>query len=292
MIPLEFPILLLLIPLGLFVVAKLVRQRSGLGFSSATLLKGVGVGLPLLRIEQLFLAIFVIAGSLILARPIRSVKNSQPVYQQARDIAVVLDISGSMTSDEKLKTAKDVIAGFIISRSQDRIALLSFDIKAFLEWPLSVDHDALVYRLRHISTGGGTRISSGIIAGLKHLRQFGQNPGAIIIVSDGSSEVTPEEKNLIESNLGTTKLYWIWIDGGESDDLSLQFGGYIRSIGGNVFRGRVADLGRMFAEVDQLEASPVIWRQQVTTIYEFGILPQLALLGLLFAGLTNQLREV
>lgn len=288
----EFPIFLFLIPLGLVAVAKLVRQKSGLGFSSAALLAGIGTRLPLLFLERVFLSIFVVAGSLILARPIRSVKNSEPIYQQARDIAVVLDVSGSMMTKEKLKTAKDVIAEFVVGRPQDRAALLTFDTRAFLEWPLSVDHDALAYRLKHVSIRGGTRISVGIIAGLKHLRQFGQNSGAIIIVSDGSSEITPEEKTLIESNLGGTRFYWIWIDGGEPDELSDQFGDYVKSIGGEVFRGQVTELGRIFSEIDRLETSPVIWQQHVTTVYRFGVLPQLALVSLLLAGLTNMLREI
>lgn len=290
---LEFPIFLFLIPLGLFAVAKLVRQKSGIGFSSAALLKGIGVvGLPLLRLEQLGLAVFVIAASLILARPTRSVKSSEPVYQQARDIAVVLDISGSMTAEEKLKIAKDVIADFVSRRPQDQIALISFDTRAFLEWPLSLDHDALVYRLRRIATGGGTRISSGIIAGLKHLRSHGQNPGAILVVSDGGSEITPEEKGAIESNLGETRLYWIWIESGEPDELAEQFGDYVTRLGGKVFRGKITQLGQIFTEIDQLEASPVVWQQHVTTVYRFGVLPQIALVSLLLAGLTNMLREI
>lgn len=288
----EFPIFLFLIPLGFFTIVKLVHQKSGLGFSSAALLKGVGVGFPLLRLEQLFLAVFIVSGSLILSRPIRSVKNSEPIYQQARDIAVVLDISGSMSAEERLIKAKDVIAEFVIRRPQDRVALVSFDTRAVLEWPLSVDHDALVYRLRRIGIGGGTRISVGIIAGLKHLRSLGQNPGAIIVVSDGGSEITPEEKGLIESNLGDTRLYWIWIEGGEADELAEQFGDYVTSLGGKVFRGQITQLGQIFSEIDQLEASPVVWQQHVTTVYRFGILPQLALISLLLAGLVNIFREV
>ncbi len=290
---LEYPAFLLLIPLGLVAVFKLVRQKSGIGFSSATLLEGIGTGFSPLFFERLFLSIFVAAGSLILAQPTRLVKNSVPIYKEARDLSLVLDVSGSMTGDS-INTATSVITEFVALRPQDRIALFVFNTSAFLEWPLSLDHETLIFRLNHAVPDGGTRIAAGVIAGLEHQQRYGKNPGAVIVVSDGGSIVTPEEKSAIETALGKTKLYWIWISekGAEEDQMAQQFGVYVTSLGGKVYRGGVDELSEIFREINKLETSPVLQQQHVTNVYDFGILPLAALVSLLLAGVVNTVREI
>lgn len=291
-IPLEYPGFLFLIPLGLIAVWKLVRQKGAIGFSS-TLLEGIRIRFSLLILERLFLAVFITSGVLILARPIQFVRNSVPVYQEARDITVVLDISGSMWEGggEKMITAVTVISEFVTNRPADRVALVVFDTYAYLEWPLSPDHGELLYRLDNVRNGGGTTIASGIIVGLRHQQQFGQNPGAIIVVSDGISTVTAEEKKAVETALGQTKLYMIWI-GDPDQQLAREFGEYLRSLGGKVYRGETEELDEFFRQIDKLEASPVAWEQQVTTVYHFGLLPLAALISLLSAALVDITREV
>ena len=291
-IPLEQPWFLLLIPLGVVAVWKLVRQKGGIGFSTAALLEGIRVGASLLLMERILLIGFIVAGAVILARPTRIVKSAVPVYKESRDILLVLDVSGSMsdTASRKIKTAKSVIAEFVAGRPQDRIALFVFENRAFLEWPLSVDHQTLVARLTSVSGGGGTTISTGIIAALEHQAQFGKSRGAVIVVSDGVSEVKPEEREAIESALGKTKIYWIWIGG--SDKLALEFGEYVESLGGKVYQGEAKDLAEIFSEISRLETSPVVWEQHITTVYRFGALPLTAFLSLLGAGLIDLLREV
>lgn len=291
----EYPLFLLLIPAGLIAVWKLVRQKSVIGFSSASLLIGTRVRLPLLVFERIALAVFVIAGILILARPIRLERTATPVYQEARDITIALDISGSMRWGEgnNLTVAIGVISEFVAARPQDRIALFVFDTASYLEWPLSVDHDIIIYRLQHLGDGGGTVISSGITDALEHQAQFGQNSGAVIVVSDGASSVSAVQKEAIENALGDTKLYWIWIvEGVAGDPLALVFGDYVRSLGGGVYRGETEELESFFAEISQLESSPVVWENIITTEYQFGLLPLAALIGALGAGLLHLFREV
>ncbi len=290
---LEYPVFLLFIPLGLVVVFKLVRQKSGIGFSSTTLLKGIGAGLPLLLAERLCLSVFVVAASLILARPTQLIRNTVPIYSQARDITLILDISGSMTGDN-INAATSVITEFVVGRPQDRIALFVFNTAAFLEWPLSLDHETLVYRLDHADVHGGTRIAAGVIAALKHQQDYGKNPGAIIVVSDGGSDVTPQEKGAIETNLGQTQLYWIWISekGAEDDKQAQEFALYVTSIHGKVYRGGTSDLAEIFREINQLETSPVLLEQHITSVYNFGLLPLVALVSLLLAGVMNTIREI
>lgn len=113
----------------------------------------------------------------------------------------------------------------------------------------------------------------------------------MIILSDGISEVKPEEKLTIKRSLGKTKLYWILIGSGD-DDLTRDFERYIKSLGGTVYLGEAADLKRIFGEISKLESSPVTMEEKVTTTYRFGILPLLAFVSLLIAGAIEMWREV
>ncbi len=296
-LPFEFPLFLVLIPVGILIIWKLVRQKGGIGISTIKLLKGMRLGISILFLERLLLSVFLVTSLMILARPIQVTKKAVPVYKQARDISIALDMSGSMNdknkgSDRTKKiAAHEVITQFVMGRPQDRIALIGFENKAHLEWPLSLDHEALIYRLGVAEGGGGTTISAGIIAALKHHRLYGKNPGAVIVISDGVSDVTAEEKSEIEENLGDTRLYFIRI-GKDASELIAIFEEYFKSLGGKVYHGEAKDLPAIFNEISKLESSPVIWEQKVTTVYRFGILPQIAFLCLLLAGLIEMLREV
>ena len=68
------------------------------------------------------------------------------------DIAVALDLSGSMISEDfvvggqrvnRFNMAKSVLKGFIEKRPSDRIGLIVFATQAFIATPLTLDHDFL-----------------------------------------------------------------------------------------------------------------------------------------------------
>lgn len=280
MIPLEYPGFLVFM-LVLFVVWRLVRQKGVIGFTVP--LAGIRLPFSLLTLERLFLGLFFTVSIVILARPIQVTKRAVSVFRDAGDIAIVIDISGSM-QNERLDTAVDVIAEFVESRPGDRIALISFNDYAYLDWPLSADHEALIYRLRQLYAYAGTQIASGLIEGLTHLQELGENPGAIIVVSDGASKVKPEEKITIESALGKTRLFWIWI-GDQTDADAIAFEQYFRSLGGNVYNAEIGELSEMLTQISELEMSPVLWEQQVSSTYQFGVLQMVAIVGLILAGL-------
>lgn len=291
---LQQPWFLLLIPLGLFLIWKQFRQKSGLGFSTK-LLTGLTLKLSPLQLERIFLSIFLICSTILLAQPTQSLRTSIPISQQARDIVIVVDISGSMQATKdgsKLKTAIEVITEFANERPSDLLALITFDSKAYLEWPLSSDHQSLIYRLNHLPQGGGTVISNGFLTGLNHLQQYGHNSGAIIIVSDGASEVTFEERQAIEKKLGNTRVYWIWIKDDTDVELAEEFGAYVKSLDGKVYQGELGQLDQFFSEISKLESSPVVWENQTVTHYYYGPLPYLSLGSLILAAILHFLREV
>lgn len=278
---LEKPLFLLVIPVGIALVWLLVRQRPKVGFSKIELSDGMW-SVPFNLLQKLLLTLAVVLLGIALAKPVRYTTTAVPVYVQARDIVLCLDISGSMGSNPvgvsgsgatKLVLAKSVISNFISARPQDRISIVTFDTRAYLDWPLSIDHRALLARLKQIKQNGGTEIGVGMIAALEQLALFGNQEGAVIILSDGISSLKPAQIDTIGQLIAQTQpqLYWVVI-GSQSDALTVQFGKYIEGWGGKVYQTTAAELQQVFDEISQLEASPVVYEQSVTSRVEFGSL--------------------
>ena len=275
---LEKPLFLLVIPVGIALVWLLVRQRVKVGFSQNELLTGMP-NIPLNLVQKLVLSLAIGLLGIALAQPMRYTTTPVPVYVQARDIVISLDISGSMISTVpiggkltgKLTLAKSVIEDFVAARPQDRISIVVFDTRSFLEWSFSIDHRALLMQLEQIKTTGGTQIGQGLTVALEQLVLYGNQEGAVILLSDGESELKPEEKEKIELLLAQTHphLYWITI-GDQNNPLTVKFRGYVAGWGGKVYLISPEELQEVFDEISQLESSPVVYEQSATTRVEFG----------------------
>ena len=196
------PDLLLLVPLAwvLVVLARRWRGRPAvLRWSSRDLLRGAPAGwraqvrpfaflLPLIAIGLLGVA---------LAQP-RLAHDKEVVKGEGIDIAMVLDISGSMRAldfepEDRLGVAKRTIREFVAGRSQDRISLVVFAAKAFTQCPLTLDYDVLTGFLDEIEVGlidDGTAIGLGIATGVKRLARSEAESKVVILLTDGVNNVT------------------------------------------------------------------------------------------------------
>ena len=152
--------------------------------------------LPCLRLLCLALAI------VALARP-QIVDKEDTVRRRGIDLVVALDLSTSMLAEDeaggeprrnRLAVAKEVLAGFIDGRKDDRIGLVAFAARPYPAAPLTFDHAWLQAAVARLQTGmieDGTAIGDAILAALNRLR--GTAPGAaagsqaIILLTDGRS---------------------------------------------------------------------------------------------------------
>ena len=80
-----------------------------------------------------------------LARP-QFVQGRETITGEGVDIALALDISGSMASldfepQNRLQASKQVINDFVTERPYDRIGLVIFSNEAFSQSPLTLDHN-------------------------------------------------------------------------------------------------------------------------------------------------------
>lgn len=135
-----------------------------------------------------------------LARP-QSFSTGENVYTEGIDIAVLLDLSGSMLAEDlkpnRLEAAKNVIDEFIAGRTSDKIGLVVFAGKSFTQCPLTIDYSVLRNLLSEIESGmivDGTAIGLAIANGVNRLKDSKAKSKIIILLTDGinnAGEIDP-----------------------------------------------------------------------------------------------------
>jgi Ca-activated chloride channel family protein len=161
-------------------ILNVTQTRSG-GFLSA--------------LRWFILALFIIA----LAQP-RLTKSETKVTASGIDIAVALDMSGSMASEDfevgrgrlsRLDMAKQVLKKFIEKRPSDRIGLVVFGTQAYIATPLTLDHDFLVRNIARLELGAidgnQTAIGSGLSTAINRLRELKSKSKIVILMTDGQN---------------------------------------------------------------------------------------------------------
>jgi Ca-activated chloride channel family protein len=190
----EFLYALVLIPL--LVVWYIRRHREAtVDLRFSTLLPFSGVkptvkermrhGPFALRLVVLFL---LIVG---FARPQTS-SQGENIYTEGIDIALLLDISGSMLAEDfkpnRIEAAKDVAQGFIDGRTNDRIGLVIFAGQSFTQCPMTLDYRVLKTLLQQVKSGvveDGTAIGMAIAQGVNRLRESKVRSKVMILLTDG-----------------------------------------------------------------------------------------------------------
>jgi Ca-activated chloride channel family protein len=147
-------------------------------------------------LRALAVALLIVA----LARP-QNFSSGENIYTEGIDIAMVLDISGSMLAEDlkpnRIEAAKNVIRDFIKGRTSDRIGLVIFARDSFTQCPLTIDYSVLLNLLSQVKMGmieDGTAIGNAIANGVNRLKDSKSKSKIIILLTDGvnnSGEVDP-----------------------------------------------------------------------------------------------------
>ena len=176
------------------------------------------------RIGKFVTTAAVILLIIALARP-QILEGNLPVHEKGIDIAIVLDVSGSMQSVDfepsRLAVALETIDKFIRQRPQDRISLVIFAGEAYTKIPLTLDHNIIRESLKEVSTDSvnedGTAIGMAISVGINRLKKSDAASRIILIVTDGDNNagaISPEAASELAKELGI-KIYTI---GGGTDE--------------------------------------------------------------------------
>jgi len=191
---------LLVVPVILGLMPFILKKRSrpgSLQYADISLARQAGRSwrvlaqpvLPILRL--LSMALVIIA----LARP-QSGQAREVVHGDGVDIALALDISGSMSSldfqpQNRLEAAKQVIADFVKQRSYDRLGLVVFASNAFSQSPPTIDHAVLLRLLEQVKLApelkiqDGTAIGLGLANAANMLKDSQVKSKIVILLTDG-----------------------------------------------------------------------------------------------------------
>jgi Ca-activated chloride channel family protein len=178
-------------------------------YSSVQLVRGIvnvtrtRSGAFLAALRWLILALLIIA----LAQP-RLTHSETRVTASGVDIAVALDMSGSMASEDfeaprealisgspgrlsRLEMAKKVLKTFIEKRPSDRIGVVAFATQAFIACPLTLDHDFLLENIARLELGtiddSRTAIGSALSTAVNRLRDLKSKSKIVILMTDGQN---------------------------------------------------------------------------------------------------------
>lgn len=145
----------------------------------------------------LFMVIWVLL-TLAVAGP-RWVGNPLPLTRDGRNIMLVLDISGSMELMDmmldgrpvnRLMVVKRSAEQFVRERSGDKIGLILFGTRAYLQTPLTYDRHSILMRIEDATIGlAGKTTSIGDALGLavKRLQDVPPQGRVIILLTDGAN---------------------------------------------------------------------------------------------------------
>ncbi|MCA0906996.1 VWA domain-containing protein [Ruegeria marisrubri] len=144
------------------------------------------------------LILWIIWGLMIFA--LSGPRQLQPVSAlkvSGRDLAIVLDLSGSMVRDDfhldgrqitRLQAVTRVGSEFARRRAGDRVALIVFGSEAYFATPFTFDTEAVARRIQEATigiSGRATNISDGLGLALKRLANSQAASRVVILLSDG-----------------------------------------------------------------------------------------------------------
>ncbi len=228
------------------------------------------------------------------ARPVW-VGDSVEIPVSGRDLMLAVDLSGSMEEQDfilngqvvdRLTATKAVAGDFIRKRTGDRIGLVLFGDRAYVQVPLTFDRQTVLQLLNESALGlAGQRTAIGDAIGLalKRLQNSPEKNRVLILMTDGANtagSVTPLDAADMAAAKGL-KIYTVGI-GSESNEMRDMFGFQLLNpnadldettlkaiaakTGGQYFRARdTQEFQKIYADLDRLE--PVIksaeyWRPQ------------------------------
>lgn len=198
-----------------------------------------------------------------------------------RDLMLCIDISGSMNETDlysgnsratRMSVVKYVAQDFISRRSGDRIGLIMFGTKAYVQSPLTHDHETVQHFLAEAVVGlagKSTAIGDAIGLGVKRLRDRPAESRVLVLLTDGENSegaVDPLEAARLAAD-NNIRVHTIGVGsdatGGllgralgmrnsQLDERTLQT--IAELTGGQYFRARdQQELRKIYREIDRLE---------------------------------------
>ena len=166
----------------------------------------------LFAIKFILLAIAMAVGILAEMNPRRPGEGDDSSTRKGIDVAIALDVSKSMLATDlapdRLERAKQFISKLMNEMPDDRIALVLFAGKAYLQMPLTIDHGAAQLFVSSASPDAvpqqGTVISEALNMSARVFNSEEKRYKAIVLISDGEDhdeEAVKTAKDLAEQGV-------------------------------------------------------------------------------------------
>lgn len=212
--------------------------------------------------------------------------ESVNVATSGRDLLMLIDLSDSMRIDDmtvagqptqRIDVVKSVATDFIQRRGGDRIGLVLFGQRAYLQTPLTLDHNAVAVQLQEALpgfAGSSTAIGDALGMATKRLRDRPSASRVMILLSDGANTFgsEPLDATQVAIDVGI-KIHTIAFGGTEhtaineagqaviinpSGDLDTETLSTIAvATGGRYFRAKNStELEQIYQLIDDLEPTP------------------------------------
>jgi len=268
---------------------KYLRQRGNqprLELSLSVPLKQNRLSLVLSYVPMIIQILCISSLIIVAAGPYRVIKH-QKKQVEGIDIALALDISSSMQTQDispsRLETAKTMGTEFIRKRSHDPIALVAFAGAPYLASPITTDTAFLLHQLKQFQTKQiveeGTALGDALGMCINQIRDS-ENPKKIsILISDGNNtagNLDPATSAELAKNFNI-KVYTIAVGSlkASTDPVDESTLREIASITkGKFFRATNRQaLQQIFQEIDKMEASivkTVTWEEHISLSYLFA----------------------
>jgi Ca-activated chloride channel family protein len=125
-------------------------------------------------------------------------KRRDAIRRAPMNIALVIDRSGSMSSQGRIENARQAAAMAVDRLGRDDIfSVVSYDDRVEVEVPATklTSPETAKDRIRRLSPRGSTAIHAGLLAGAEELRKFKSRDrvNRIILLSDGLANVGPSQ---------------------------------------------------------------------------------------------------
>jgi len=216
----------ILVFLLMMLVWRVVRARgrhASLVFSETRQFRLIpaGRGVRLRHVPTAFRMLGLLLLVIAFARP-QTWFHEEEVLTEGIDILLVLDVSGSMRTEDfrpknRLVVAKDVVSQFVRGRRNDVIGLVAFAANAYTRCPLTLDYEVLLDQLGHTDFAtreeDGTAIGLGLATGVARLEKATGKSKVIVLLTDGRNnrgQIDPLTASRLASSLGI-KVYTIGV---------------------------------------------------------------------------------
>jgi Ca-activated chloride channel homolog len=176
--------------------------------------------------------------------------------QAGVDMIIAVDVSKSMLAEDlspnRLERARRIILDLLEESSGDRVGLVFFAGAAFLQCPLTSDHDAVRSFLEQLDVDlvpvGGTNLAEAARESLRALGAGAENNpqnsgGVVIILSDGEDQQGAIKEAVNELNKAKATVLTVGFGTTEGAPVPDRKGGFLKDAQGNLVVSRLNDDG-------------------------------------------------